>query len=146
MKIVTTLFLVICVTGCMSYSVQTFGTFDSTQKTITVPAGGKSLNGKIKNMLRSEGWRLLVDRGPRVTEGQLGEETKLQEYDSFNSRYRLALSYHWIDISLRFQDIYSHDISLIDNETGAEVITLSGEGEEDVIVEKLRAAIRQNTK
>ena len=146
MKIVAASLLAICATGCMSYNVQTFGTFDSDQRTITVPAGGKSLNGKIKSMLRSEGWRLLVDQGPRVTEGQLGEETKLQEYDSFNSRYRLEFSYHWVDISLRFQDIYSYDISLIDNEAGAEVITLSGKGEEDVIVEKLRLAIKQNTR
>lgn len=146
MKIVAALFLTACITGCMKYNVQTFGTFDPNQKTITVPAGGKSLNGKIKSMLRSEGWQLLVDRGPRVTEGRLGEETKLQEYDSFNSRYRLVLSCRWIDISLRFQDIYSYDISLIDNETGTEVITLSGNGEENVIVEKLRVAIKKNTR
>ena len=146
MRNIIILSIVICLTGCMSYNVQTFGEFDPEQKTITVHAGGKSLNGKIKNMLRTEGWQLIVDRGPRITEGEFGEKTKLQEYDSFNSRYRLALAYRRMDISLRLQVIYSYDISLIDNKTGTEVITLSGKGEEDVIVDKLKAAIKDNTR
>ena len=62
--------------------------------------------------------------------------------NTFNSRYRLRLTYDWYDVSIRFQDMYTYDISLIDNQSGSEVLTLSGNGEEDVIVDRLRKALR----
>ena len=135
----------VLIAGCRTYDVQSFGTFDSTKKSITVPIGGKQLHGKIKSMLHKEGWKLLVDRGPRIAKGKQGTETDLHEYDSFNSTYRLAMSYDFLGLTL-YGKLYRYDISIIDNDSGGEVLTLSGKGFEPTIVNELRKAIKENTK
>ncbi len=143
--VLKTILIALCVittSACSSYDVHRYGTIDTNEKTITVPSGGQSLKGKIKEMLQSEGWTLQVDRGPDVVQGTVGDNTHIEMSNTFNSRYRLRLTYDWYDVSIRFQDMYTYDISLIDNQSGSEVLTLSGNGEEDVIVDRLRKALR----
>ena len=137
------LVLTIWLVGCGTYDLQVYGPLDPTARTITVPAGGLGLPGKVKVMLQEEGWTLTVDRGPNVAEGTVGKETHLEMYGSFSTRYRLHLSCQPLpDPSWRFQVVYIYDISIIDNKTGREVLTLSGGAEEKVIVKKLREALR----
>lgn len=131
--------------GCMSYNVQRYGVFDPSSRTMTVPLGGGSLSGKIKARLYAEGWKLAVDRGPKVTEGKLGEETVLHEYGTFNTRYRMVLVARWEDYAIGGGEVYRYDISIVDNEAGVEVLTMNGRGIDSQIVENLIKAIRENT-
>ena len=134
-------------TGCGTYDLVMYGSVDPSAKSITVPEGGSGLTGKIKAMLQAEGWTLVVDRGPKVTEGSLGTKTHLETYDSSNTRYQLRMWYLPVPgaIMPHGQRAYNYDISIVDSSTGSEVLTLSGgngAGEENVIVDRLRDALR----
>lgn len=139
----TILFVAIlfALSGCMHHNIQNYATIDVSQKTITVPPGSKGLRGKLKQVLIEQGWRLSIDRGPSVVEGDLGSKTKLESYDTFNTRYRLHVVFRQFDICLNFQPAITYDISFIDNKTGSEVFTIEGEGCEGGAVDKFREAI-----
>ena len=83
--------------GCMHHNLQSYAAIDLSQKTITVPSGSKGLRGKLKQVLTEQGWQLSVDRGPSVVEGDLGSKTKLESYDTFNTRYRLYVAFRQFD-------------------------------------------------
>lgn len=129
------------INACATHNVRQFDRIDGTQKTITVPAGGGGLIGAIKDALRANGWKMAVDRGPRVTEGQLGAETSLQQYDTFNTRYRLLIRSRQFDICLNLDAALVYDISLIDNLNGQELLTMSGRGCEADIAKRFVEAL-----
>lgn len=114
--------------GCVSTKVQSYGTVDQTEKTITVPTGGFGLTGKIKSKLTSDGWILAVYQGPTLTTGSAGQNTSLSTSDTFNTRYRLLIDWEQFDLCINLQAAVAYDISLIDNKTGSEVVTMSGAG------------------
>jgi hypothetical protein len=130
-------------TGCIRPpSIQSYGTIDQSQKSVTVPPGSNGLKGKLKQFLVAEGWRLSIDKGPSVVEGDLGSKTKLESYDTFNTRYRLHVVSRQYDTCIpRGGPAITFDISFIDNKAGSEVFTLSGESCEDMVVEKFKEAI-----
>ncbi|WP_353220645.1 hypothetical protein [Salinisphaera sp. S4-8] len=127
--------------GCAAYDVQRYGSVDQTNKTVTVQPGGRGLNGALKQALSNEGWRLVVDRGPSITEGKFGESTRLSNYDTFNTKYRLAVSANQYDICFNLSPRINYDVSFINNQTGAEVITVSGSGCESAVVDKFMGAL-----
>lgn len=127
--------------GCASYDVQRYGSVETTNKTITVQPGGGGLNGALKQALSNDGWRLVIDRGPSVTEGSLGQNTKLSAYDTFNTKYRLAVSSNQYDICFNLSPRVHYDVSFINNETGSEIVTISGSGCESKVVSKFMDAI-----
>lgn len=133
--------------SCMSYNVQPIGDFDATQRTMTVAQGGGGLTGTLKAKLRAAGWKLAVDRGPRVSETEsTSASSRTEEFDSFNTRYRMAVGAHWVDMSLGGEGIYTYDISIVDNKSGEEVLTMNGRGIESTIAEELLKAIRKQTR
>jgi hypothetical protein len=124
------------------HNLQNYAAIDLSQKTVTVPPGAKGLRGKLKQVLTEEGWRLSIDRGPSVVEGDLGSKTKLESYDTFNTRYRLRMASRQYDVCVyNFTPAYIYDISFIDNKTGSEVFTIEGKGCEGGVVDKFREAI-----
>lgn len=127
----------------MGHDIQTYGTIDPREKSATVPAGGAGIKGLIKQSLREDGWRLAVDRGPNVTEGQLGETTRLQQFNTFNTRYRVMIGSRWVDVYLTGEDIYRYDISFVDNRNGSEVFTMSGRGGEQEVAELFSKTLRE---
>jgi hypothetical protein len=129
-------------TGCATHNVQLYGPIDNSNKTVTVPPGSEGLKGKLKSALANDGWKLVVYRGPSVTEGEIGEKTKVEQYDTFNSRYRLIASSYRFDLCLNFTPAIKYDISFIDNKSGAEVFTINGRGCEPDAVEKFMNALR----
>lgn len=135
------LVIVFVLSGCMYHNLQNYGTIDELQKSVTVPPGSKGLLGKIKQVLVEQGWKLSVDRGPSVVEGELGNKTMLESYNTFNTRYRLYVVSRQYDICLNFQPAIIYDISFIDNQTGSEVFTIEGDGCENDAVDKFREAI-----
>jgi hypothetical protein len=75
-------------------------------------------------------------------EGDLGSKTKLESYDTFNTRYRLRMASRQFDVCVyNFTPAYIYDISFIDNKTGSEVFTIEGKGCEGGVVDKFREAI-----
>ena len=130
------LWVCLSLSACATYNVRQFQLVDQTQKTITVPAGGHGLLGAIKDALRADGWKMSVDRGPIVTEGQIGTDTRLQQYDTFNTRYRLLVRGRQFDICLNLDPALVYDISLTDNLNGQEVLTMSGRGCEGTIAKE----------
>lgn len=123
----------------MSYNVREYQSLDPSAKTITVPAGGGGLIGALKGELTKNGWKQAIYRGPRVTAGTTGKDTRLEEYDTFNTRYNLLVNYNQFDKCFpAFDPAYYYDISIIDNNNGQEVMTLSGRGCEHAIVGSFR--------
>lgn len=133
--------LVAFLCGCATHNVQLYGPIDTSDKTVIVPPGSQGLKGKLKQVLANDGWELLVYRGPSVTEGEVGERTKIEQYDTFNSRYRLIVSSHQFDLCFNFTPAINYDISFIDNKSGAEVFTINGTGCEPDAVEKFMDAL-----
>jgi len=113
--------------ACAS-NVQQYTAVDLSERSMTVPPGGAGLTGHVKRLLAEAGWELVIYEGPRVTRGQLGPNTNLETSDTFNSRYNLIINWRAIDLCINLQRQISYDISLIDNTTGAEAITMSGVG------------------
>lgn len=140
------LVVLIALTGCATHNVQRYGTLDSTNKTVTVPPGSEGLKGKLKQALADDGWKLVVYRGPSVTEGNVGEKTKIEQYDTFNSRYRLIASSYQYDLCLNFTPAIKYDVSFIDNKSGAEIFTINGRGCESGAVEKFMEALHGKEK
>lgn len=138
MKRVFTIAAVVALAGCANtYNTQTYGPIDLSNKTVTVPIGSSGLTGKLKQSLAKNGWKLMVYKGPSVTEGALGEKTRIEHYDTFNSRYRLIVSSKQFDLCLFTRSpAINYDVSLIDNKLGAEVFTLGGTGCESIVVDK----------
>lgn len=131
--------------SCSTYNAELYNDLDLSEKRITVPPGGSAVIGAIKSALKEDGWKLSIYRGPKITEGTVGEKTKLKEYNTFNSRYNLLISYTFYDH--RFPDftpIYFYDISFIDNTTGEEVMTMSGRDVIKGIVTKFRKLLDSN--
>jgi hypothetical protein len=121
LKLLSLLMLIFA--SCSTKSVQKMERIDYTQKTITVPPGSNGLIGKIKTMLREDGWTLVVYRGPKITEGSVASEVHVEERRKFEPRYRLLIDWSHTD---GFGWYYNYDISLIDNNSGLEVLTISG--------------------
>lgn len=120
--------MAILASGCTTQNVNTFGTIDRSDKTITVPAGSAGLTGGLKGALQANGWKMTVYRGASVTQGSVGERTNLRQYDTFNTRYTLSVRYNQFDTCIKDLKGYSsYDISLIDNTSGSEVFTIDGE-------------------
>lgn len=141
-----TIVLFASLTGCATTNVQLYGTVDSSNKTVTVPSGSEGLKGKLKQALANDGWKLIVYHGPSVTEGEIGEKTKIEQYDTFNSRYRLLVSSYQFDLCLNLTPAIKYDISFIDNKSGVEVFTLSGRSCEPNVVKKFMNALRGKDK
>jgi len=120
----------------MSYNLRTYNRVDTMSRTITVPPGG-GLTGAIKDALAKDGWKITVYRGPEVTRGTVGEQTRLERSNTFRSRYTAFLRWDHFDTCVpSFDGAYNYDLSVVDNEDGSEVMTLSGKGCERRIVEK----------
>ena len=136
--------VLVLLTGCANtYNIQTYEPIDLSNKTVTVPLGSEGLKGKLKQLLANSGWKLMVDKGPSVTEGTMSEKTRIEHYDTFNSRYRLIVSSRQFDLCLVTQSpAINFDVSFIDNKSGAEVFSIGGTGCESIVVEKFMNLLR----
>jgi hypothetical protein len=139
------LLAVVCcfLNACMSADMRQYGTLDPSQKSITVPPGG-GLIADIKDVLKRNGWTLVVDRGPHVVEGTTGKNLHLEEFDTLKTRYRLIIKYNQFDTCMfllsrgQLDPAYNYDMSMIDNKTGEEIMVMSGRACQTQIVERIQ--------
>jgi hypothetical protein len=110
---------------------------------MTIDRGGSGLLSSIKTSLIQDGWKLAVDRGPSVTETV--SKTKAEHFDTFKTRYRMSVSFRLIDEG-HMADIVDYDLSIVDNNTGQEVLTMSGRGEDYKVAELLMKAIASHSR
>ena len=146
-QIIAATFIAFLLVGCATHDVQLYTPIDTSNKTVTVPPGSGGLKGKLKQALANDGWNLVVYKGPSVTEGEIGEKTRIEQYDTFKSRYRLIASSYQFDLCINgFTPAITYDISFIDNKSGAEAFTINGRGCEPDVVEKFMHALRGQDK
>jgi hypothetical protein len=139
--------LIALLAGCATQEVQLYEPIDISNKTVMVQPGSEGLKGKLKQALAKDGWKLVVYRGPSITEGEIGEKTKLEHYDTFNARYRLLATSSQLDVCFKgFTPEIQYDISLIDNNSGSEVFTINGRGCEPDVVDKFMNTLRGSNK
>jgi hypothetical protein len=140
MQRIIVLSLVFLLTACMSASdLRRYSDFDMTEKTMTVPAGG-GLIADLKDVLKQDGWKLAIDRGPNIIEG--GTNSQLKEFNTFKTRYRLMVRYNQFDVCIgHFDPAENYNISLVDNNTGEEVMAMAGRACQGQIIDRFKKFI-----
>jgi hypothetical protein len=128
----------VLLSGCTTSHLRTYDKVDPSNKTVTVPVGGGTLTRALKDALVEDGWKLAVYRGPEITRGEMGDNTNLERFKTFRTRYTLFINGRR-DAALSTYFIY--DISMVDNNTGTELVTLTGRGFVGGIVDKFREAL-----
>ncbi len=118
--------LLLSVSACQATNVSQYAEIDSSNKTVTMPAGNRGLLGRLKNGLSERGWKFTFDRGPDRVTGTNKDSVDLESYNTFNTRYRMIVDWNQFDICINLQPAIYYDIVLIDNQTGSEVVALSG--------------------
>lgn len=149
------LFILFTATACSGlYSnVQNYGLFDKSQKSITVPPGGSSLNGYIKRELYGHGWILKVDTGAEKIEGVFGagavnKNVDLNKYTTYKTKYRLEMASRQEDMCVSFTrmtPLFSYNLSIIDNTSGDEVLVIDGYDCQDNIIETFQDALDKSS-
>ena len=110
-------------------NVQRYASLDPTEKTMMVPPGSIFLLGDLKAALASSGWKTVIDTGPVVTQGMANEQgVNLTTSQTFRARYRLYVKAQQVDICITLDPSIVYDISVVDNKTGSEVVTMNGRG------------------
>lgn len=133
--------LLFMLSACAVADVQQYGTIDPNDKTVTVHTGGGGLNGQLKGILNSRGFKLVVDSGPKVTEGTMGEKTRLVSYETMRTRYRLQVQTKIYDSCITGDPAIFFDVSFIDNQSGSEIFTINGRGCQSWAVDEFKKAL-----
>lgn len=113
---VTALVLLLSLSACSitkedSCNAERYGTIYTHDKTIKAGAGTKGVLGGIKSRLAAEGWMFYIPSAPVPT------------------RYTLAVEEHATRDACPSAEFGTvHNVSLIDNVTGQEIILMSGRG------------------
>lgn len=130
--------------GCTSTNVHQYGQIDQSDKSITVPSGTGGLKGAIKTILHDDGWKMTVFKGPSITEGTTGKETLLKSYETSKTRYTLWGQHQFIDYCLTGESYYQYEITIIDNKSGTEVLSMDGLGCEKAITKQFSNMLANN--
>jgi len=91
----------------------------------------------IKTYLRENGWKTKVCRGPTRTQGKVSQNTDIQRYDTFKTRYTLFYESRRFGIC-GLTHLINFNLSVIDNKLGEEIFIVSGEACEGDVIEKFR--------
>lgn len=125
-------------------NVQRYSSLDPSEKTIMVPPGSIFMLGDIKAELVSAGWKTYVDTGPVVTQGVANDQkVDLATSQTFRARYRLHISAQQVDFCFTLDPLVVYDISIVDNKTGAEVVTMNGRDCSKQVAKKLMVELQK---
>ena len=130
--------------SCAEKHIMVSAKFDQRDKTIQVPPGSRGLTGGIKNALRKNGWELFIyGQGPTITEVN-NTEKQIKHYDTFNARYKLILSFgRNVGPTCKYDlDSWTvYEISIIDNKSSKEILSMSGRNNCGTIVDTFIKAL-----
>ena len=116
MKYLPLLAACLCLSSCKSTVVRKVTAVDPRDKSIMVPEGGGPFTGGLKDALREHGWRVVI--------GDPGTERATNKDLAKIARYSMTVDSVYIINS----HVRSVDVSVIDNKTRDEVVTLHGNG------------------
>lgn len=124
--------LVLTIVGCKTIEAERYGELDLSNKTIYVPSSNDGLCRALKRALRKDGWQVYVlDKSKVVTSGVSKKiDDTTTEYRSeaacvSNVRYSLFIEY---DKMLPNNSVMRPEITIVDNNTGEEVLLISYDG------------------
>ncbi len=121
--IVNLAMLTLLFSGCAKYDILKTGKIEQKNKTMIVPATGILSMMEIKKMLLKNGWKLQASHLGTKTIGQFSENINLLSTNYTKSKYRM-----YIEETTRMnQFVLTITVSIIDNETQEEVLTLFGD-------------------
>lgn len=124
--------------GCTHTNVRKISSIDPTKKSISVPPGSKGLAGELKDYLRSTGWKLVVSTGDLI---EKSEDAKTRITSEHKTKYVLYVNSTREDSCAGGGSMYLYEFSVIDTETGDEVLLLDGRDCSRRILKKFEAAL-----
>ena len=128
-KILTALFaltILLMLSSCTTTSSFHYGNILPAERTLTLNPGGDNFLGNLKQALLTDGWELYLNGADHLVT-DIAPNQELQ-YRKYSSRYLLRTSYR---LSTNFSEddsLINYDLSMIDLESGKEVVTYSGAG------------------
>lgn len=137
-----TICFALLLSACSSGNTQSYNKFDERNKTITIPYGSSGLKGGMKKALTDRGWKMNVYSGPEILEGKSGSSIRMEKYRTFNTRYTLlGTERNTGPAGCIVSQYFIYDIAIVDNRTGQEVMTMSGEGCEGQVLDAFSKAL-----
>jgi hypothetical protein len=143
----------ILLSGC-AFNVQKYGQIDPREKSITLPRGGDEVNKIIKEAAAQDGWRIYTWTDAVRTTGTAGQQVDIRSSVYAQARYSLKiLSVRMfganekaaaviLTLGLGLPAVFEpsiHDLNLsvADNKTGQEILTITGSGYSDQLKQAL---------
>ena len=154
MKTILPIIALVLLQGCTFHAAK-YGDFDPKQKTITVRRGADVFICPVKEALMQNGWSLYTGANTFRTVGTLGKRVDLESGFCAPARYSLSFLGGYYEDRLPmviatcglllpivpFLPTYSGvNISVVDNQTGQEVLIITGSGKEG----QLKRIIQEN--
>ncbi len=115
--------------GCTSLNLTTLEKINPAEKTALIEYGIDGIVGPLKEILRKNGWSIIVSTGAERTAGKIGTEVNIIRSAERTTRYRFIIEQSYIGRCMAStQNFVSHySITLVDNTTGGEVALIKGE-------------------
>lgn len=118
-----------CGTPVANYKVLRAGTVDKADKTITVPSVGFGIF-EIKDALIKNGWKIKVDNATLEEKGVKSESISTSTKTSFDTACRLYMTS--TQSSNENLGIVTFNLSVVNNKTNEEILTMAGNREDYV--------------
>ena len=71
-----------------------------------------------------------------MTQGSIGSNVNIQQFNTITTRYNMAISSHQFDYCINLDKAIAYEIIMVDSQSGEEVITMDGRGCEKAVAEE----------
>jgi hypothetical protein len=114
--------IIMILNGCASYDVLKLGNIDNNDKSIIVPSSGVLSMMEIKRMLIKNGWKMKASYDGVSSVGTIKQDINIKTTNYSKARYRMFIT----ETNRMEQFVLTISISIIDNKTQTEVLSLFG--------------------
>ena len=141
-KILELIFVSFFLSACVPTSSEFYTNVKSENKTIGMPSSNKYLAKDLKNLFRSNGWKVVViDTGSVKTTGSSTDKVDLNAQYRSQASYIVSLSQRWRDWCVIGSDLISFDLTIIDTKTGEETFVAQGKDCTKTIIKDLEVQL-----
>lgn len=121
--------------GCATIDTQVYSKIDPNRKNIRMPVGNDGINGKIKQLLRKNNYKIIVlnDQSVSSKKGNITIHKNKNQVD-----YTFMITSEKIDWCLNLERLYTFDLTVVDNLSGEEVLATSGKHCEKRILKEIQ--------
>jgi hypothetical protein len=141
------------ISGC-AFNVSKYSQTDQREKSITLPRGGDDVTRILKESLSQNGWSIFTSTDAVRTTGTAGQHVDLRSSTYGQARYSLKIvSVDYLRTDMKWAaaigslglffpvlfepSIHNLNLSVVDNKTGQEVLTITGTGYSDQLKQAL---------